>query len=450
VFHVVFYGHGNQVFHPIGDALMPDIRVLITASTLPRWPGDAVPSFVLDQAVALIHSSPVTAVEILAPHDAGAARDEIMQGIPVHRFRYFWPASLQRLAYPAILPNIRQHWWLALQVPLFMIAEVCAILAHARRFRPTVIYSHWFMPQALAGGLAAWFLGIPHVFTTHSSDVEVLRRIPLLGPALVRRIVQSCRAYTAVSRRTADRLQDFFRPAAWHSIGSRLRIIPMGVNVTELSDRGPAQQASTRQMLGLGETPVLLFLGRLTEKKGLPDLLRAVAELRHARQPFQLVIAGDGELSEMIEKQVRELELGKQVRLPGFVTGEQKLAYLAAASVVVVPSIVTASGDVEGLPVSLMEGMAAGKLCVASDESGADAVITDGTDGFITPAGDPAMLAATLIRVLELDPSAASAIGERAALRAQEFDWARIAIAHYQHLFADLDPSVLAASATGD
>ena len=97
-----------------------------------------------------------------------------------------------------------------------------------------------------------------------------------------------------------------------------------------------------------------------------------------------------------------------------------------------------------------MEGMAAGKLCVASDESGADAVITDGTDGFITPAGDPAMLAATLIRVLELDPSAASAIGERAALRAQEFDWARIAIAHYQHLFADLDPSVLAASATGD
>jgi glycosyltransferase involved in cell wall biosynthesis len=429
---------------------MTRLRILITASTLPRWLGDAVPSFVLDQAVALDRVFPGAAVEILAPHDVGAARDEVMQGIPVHRFRYFWPAALQRLVYPAILPNIRRHGWLVLQVPFFMMAEFFAILMHARRFRPTVIYSHWFTPQALVGSLAAWVLGIPHVYTTHSSDVEVLQRLPLFGPALVRRIMRSSHACTAVSRRTAGRLQNFFRPADWCSVKSRLRIIPMGVNVAELADRGSSHKAAERQKLGFGEVPVLLFLGRLTEKKGLPDLLQAVYELHRDNYDFHLVIAGDGELRARIEQLVRELGLSEQVRLTGFVTGELKQAYLTAADVVVVPSIVAASGDVEGLPVSLMEGMAAGKLCVASDASGADDVVTDGIDGFIVPQSDPIALAATLVRVLEFDPSVAAAISERAAMRAHEFDWDSIAQAHYQHLFAALDPDFVATNAATD
>jgi glycosyltransferase involved in cell wall biosynthesis len=210
------------------------------------------------------------------------------------------------------------------------------------------------------------------------------------------------------------------------------------------------QQASARQTLGLGEAPVLLFLGRLTEKKGLPILLQAAAELHRDHHDFELIIAGDGELRASIEQQVREHGLDEHVRLPGFVTGEQKRAYLTAADVIVVPSIMTAAGDVEGLPVALMEGMAAGKLCVASDASGADDVIADGTDGFIVPAGDPAALAAMLIRVLEFDPSAASAISERAAVRAREFDWAHIAAAHYRHLFADLDPGFVLTNAEGE
>lgn len=429
---------------------MPHLRVLITASTLPRWSGDAMPSFVLDQAVALSRRFPGIEVEILAPHDAGAARFEVMQGIPVYRFRYFWPVALQRLVYPAILPNIRRRWWLALQVPMFMVAEFCGILKHARRFRPTVIYSHWFTPQAVVGSLASWILRIPHVFTTHSSDVEVLRKIPLLGPALVRRVTRSCHAGTAVSRRTAARLEGFFRPADWHSIKSRVRIIPMGVNVTELADRGPEQKVSARTELGFGEEPVLLFLGRLTEKKGLPVLLQAAAELRRTHHRFTLIIAGDGELRATTERQVRESNLAEQVRMPGYITGEQKRMYLTAADAVVVPSIVTTAGDVEGLPVVLLEGMAAGKICVASDASGADDVITDGTDGFIVPTGDSAVLAATLIKVLDLDPLAAAAIGERAAVLARQFDWAQIATAHHRHLFAELDQDSGFSAGAGD
>lgn len=428
---------------------MSALRILVTTSTLPRWLGDAMPAFVLDQAIALTRALPGARIEILAPHHAGAAFDEVMHGIPIHRFRYFWPPAFQRLAYSAMLPGIRRRPWLALQLPAFIVAQFFAILSQARRFRPTVIYSHWFMPQALAGSLAARLLGIPHVFTTHSSDVEVLRFVPLLGPALVRLITRSSHACTAVSRRTAGRLEAFFDRAEWQALAPRLQIIPMGVNLAELADKGSAQKAAARQALGLGESPVLLFLGRLTEKKGLGDLLQAAAELQRRHHPFSLVIAGEGPLRPEIESQIGQLDLGKTVRMAGFVSGQTKQDYLTASDVVVVPSIVTAAGDVEGLPVTLMEGMAAGRICVASDESGADDVITNGVDGFIVPAGDPNALAAALASVLKLDPSAVSDMSKRAAARMQVLDWAPVATAHYSHLFAALDPDPAAPARAG-
>ena len=118
----------------------------------------------------------------------------------------------------------------------------------------------------------------------------------------------------------------------------------------------------------------------------------------------------------------------------GHVSGEAKRGYLQGADVLVLPSIVTAHGDAEGLPAVLLEGLAAGQLCIASDASGADEVLTDGEDGFLVPAGDAAALVAALGTVLALDPMAREAISERALGRAQAFDWPVIAQAHYKHL----------------
>jgi glycosyltransferase involved in cell wall biosynthesis len=414
------------------------MKVLVTASTLPRWSGDALPAFVLDQVVALRNAFPQIEAVILAPHHAGAARREAMNGVEVRRFRYFWPAALEQLAYPAILPNIRRRWWLALQAPFLLVAEFFAILSHARRFRPDVIYSHWFMPQAVAGGLAACLLGVPHVFTSHSTDVEVLRRVPLLGTLLVRFITRRAHAYTVVSRRTGRKLEAFFTPAEWREIGRRLRVIPMGVDAASLAAAGPDMRRHSRAALGLGSEPTLLFLGRLTAKKGIADLLRAAALLAGEGRAFRLVIAGAGELGAALREQVRDLRLTDRVLLPGFVTGEQKRQCLAAADLLVLPSVITPDGDAEGLPVALLEGMAAGKVCIATDVSGADEVLTDGENGFIIPSGQPQALARAIARALDLGPGDRAAIGERAARRAAAFDWSAIAAAHHQHLLAGL------------
>jgi glycosyltransferase involved in cell wall biosynthesis len=420
--------------------------VLMVASTLPRWPGDAIPDFVLAQARALRRAHPGLVIHLLAPHDAGAALDEEIDGITIHRFRYAWPPSAQRLVYPAILPNLRRRPGLVLQVPLLFIAEFAAVLDFCRRHRPAVLYSHWFAPQGIVCGIVALITGIPHVLTSHSSDVAVMRRLPLLGPALVRFFVRRLQACTVVSRRTREKLLAFFPdPLERARIEAKTLTLPMGVDTTALGATTIADREACRDPFGFSGRIVFLFLGRLTAKKGLDVLLDAFAQLATRREAALLVIAGDGEERAAVSRRVSALGLDDRVRLPGFVTGEDKRRLLAAADGLVLPSRIMADGDAEGLPVALLEGLAAGLLCVASDASGADDVLTDGVDGFIVPQQDVAALAAALLRVHDLASAERSAVGARARARARAFDWATVADAHYRHLLA---PAIDAAGGT--
>ena len=398
------------------------MKILITASTFPRGANDTLPTFVLDQAVALRAADPTLEIHALAPHAAGAARQEVLQGIQVHRFRYIWPESAQRLVYPAILPNLRASPGLYLQVPLLFMAEFVALFRLCRRLRPDLLYSHWFTPQAVTGALVAALLGLRHVFTTQSSDVAVWHRVPWLGPLIVRAVVRQAAAGTAVSRRTLAKLRSFYPDHQWATVAHKLHVLPMGVDAALSAPVDAGVRAQAREALKVGERTLLVFLGRLTPKKGLHVLLAALRPLVVARPELLLLIAGDGELRPGLEADISK-GLADHVRLLGHVSGERKQQLLRAADVFVVPSVVTADGDAEGLPVSLLEGLAAGRVCVATDASGADDILTTGVDGFIVAAGDADALRACLTGVLELDPGARERLEARARERAAAFAW---------------------------
>lgn len=410
------------------------MKILITASTFPRWQGDAVPDFVLNQANALIALHPDCEIHVLAPHHQGAALNEKWGAVQIHRFRYLFPESWQRLVYPAIQPNIRHNRWLALQVPLLLGAEFIAVWRLLRRLRADVLYSHWFMPQAVVGGVVCLLLNVPHVFTSHSSDVQVLRSIPLLGPWLVRLLTRRAAACSVVSQRSLGKLRAFFGDPGWRQVKSRVQVIPMGVDVAAL--QAHRQPAALPQEPG----PVVLFLGRLTEKKGITYLLQAFSLLvkQFVAPPPRLWIVGDGEMAPQLRDEVFYRGLGSFVQMPGYLLGEEKVAILARADILVVPSIVTADGDAEGLPVSLMEGLAAGKLCVATEESGADELLRDGENGYLVAQKDPFSLYDGLSRALSLDSAAAAAMRASAQQTAAALDWPLIAERHWSHLFAPL------------
>ena len=413
--------------------------ILITASTLPRWEEDSVPAFVLDQARAFRRTHPELEIHLLAPHDAGALVGETMGDIRVHRFRYFWPSQWQKLVYPAILPNIRKHKWLVLQVPFLLVCEFFAIFRFCIRRRPDVIYSHWFMPQGLTGGLVAWMLGIPHVFTSHSSDVQVMRKLPGLGPWLLRVFVRRMQACTVVSRRTLDKLMYFFpEETDRESISAKVRILPMGVNIADYPPSDSGLRSAVKGRLGVSGQIVILFIGRISEKKGIRYLLDAFASIAADRADVVLLIAGDGDEFEDIRRRVGEIGLNDRVRMPGYVTGELKREYLQCADVIALPSVVTADNDAEGLPVALLEGLAVGAVCIATDVSGADDILIDGVDGFIVPQKDSDALAAALRGAIDMDAMARLKLLEEARSKVIQFDWDIVAQAHYDHLFAGI------------
>lgn len=404
------------------------MKVLVVASTFPAREGEPVPSFVRDQVLAMKACDPGMSFIVLAPHDASTRapwpRDP---RFAQHRFRYFWPASAQRLTGRGILPALRGNPLLYLLLPFLFAGEFLALWSLTRRERPALIYAHWFTPQAVVASWVAALTGTPFVFTSHSSDVEVWRRIPLLGPRVVRAVTRSAAAFSAVSRRTMDRIRGFFTPAEWSGIEARATIIPMGVELP-VGESPPTALASGR--------PVILFMGRLVEKKGVEYLLAAYARACPRMPDSELVIAGDGPLLDALRRQAATLGLGERVRFAGHVGGEDKASLLRDAALHVVPSIVAATGDVEGLPVSLLEGLAWGKVCIATVQSGATEILEHGRDGFIVPGGEVEALAEALVDASTLAPARRLAMQAAARQRALAFDWPVVGRRHVEWLRA--------------
>ena len=148
-------------------------RLLVLTSTWPRWQGDTTTSFVRDLTGRL--SGLGWETEVLAPHAPGAARDEVDDGMVVHRFRYLWPESAETVCYGSgALVNLRERPLELAKVPMLVAAEQAATLRAVRTRRPDVIHAHWLIPQGLVAGL------VP------GTQVTVLRRAPLGDPLEIR------------------------------------------------------------------------------------------------------------------------------------------------------------------------------------------------------------------------------------------------------------------------
>jgi glycosyltransferase involved in cell wall biosynthesis len=174
----------------------------------------------------------------------------------------------------------------------------------------------------------------------------------------------------------------------------------------------PAAREATRREHGVapGE-PVTCFVGRLVAAKAVGVLLDAARRLR-PDVPVTWVVGG-GALRRRLEASARRSGLHPRVRFLGERGYEDVVRLLAAADVVVLPSVHEPYG------VALHEGMAAGCAALASDAVGAAELVEEGASGHVVPAGDPAALAAAW-RDLLADPARLAERGRRAQARALE------------------------------
>lgn len=394
------------------------MKVLVLATTFPRWKDDTTPPFVYDLCKRL--SDEGFDIVALTPHHQGAKPKEDIGGVRVYRFPYFYPKRYQRLCYEGgILPNLKRSHLAKIQVPLLFLSELYYAFKLIRKEKPDIVHSHWMVPSGLVGAVCSRTLGTKHLLTLHGAGLFTLEKLPFKR-RITRFIVENSDEITVVSSYIKERLLNLVSGDLKEEVQGKLKIIPMGVHTGLFQNE--ADRETLKSKYAIQSKFVLLFIGRLVEKKGVSYLIKAMPEIVSKNKNVTLLICGDGPLREELEQLTEKWKLQEFVRFVGYVTGEKKIDYFSLSDCLIIPSLVTESGDTEGLPVVILEGLAAGKPIIASDVGGVKDVIKDGWNGFLIEQRNPDQIAAKVLELIS-NGEMRTKFSKNALEASEEYDW---------------------------
>jgi len=381
------------------------MRILHIVTAFPRTSGDVITPWLVELLQRLRAGG--HDVEVFTSAYKGAG-DQVVDGIPVHRFRYFF-RCWENLTHEETAPDRMRRSMLYRVLPLFFVAAgMLAIWRHCRRQRYDVIHVHWPMPLALLGWAAQRAHRAPLVSTFYGVELRWVKGSLRALKWLVRWAARRSDRVVAISSYTAGELRE-------------LADVP--IEVIPYTTALPEPPSLSRSSDG---PRTVLFVGRLVERKGVPYLIEALALVGDAS--IRLVIVGEGPERPKLEEVARRLGGGvaDRVAFRGKISATELQAAYAGASAFVLPSVFDARGDTEGLGVVALEAMNYGTPVVASRIGGIPDVVEDGVTGLLVPPGDAAALAAALRRVLG-EPGLGRRLGEAGRRRLHEqFSWEAI------------------------
>jgi len=244
------------------------------------------------------------------------------------------------------------------------------------------------------------FYDITFSFTGHANDLfcpedyEISRQ----------RLMAAASRVVTVSNFTADYLRKGYPRAA----GKVWRVYN-GLDLAPIRDGKSAVE---------DEPPLLISVGRLIEKKGFEDLVRACGRLVREGLAFRCEIIGDGERRTRLEALIREHGVEEVVALTGARDQKYVIERLHAARAFVLPCVTEADGGMDNLPTVIMEAMAAGLPCVSTRLAGVPEMVVDGRTGFLVDEGAVDDLAGRM-RCLLVDAGMARRMGKEGLARAE-------------------------------
>jgi len=259
------------------------------------------------------------------------------------------------------------------------VARAAEQLDWIRQFDPDIIHAHWATYPSTAALALGRLLGKPFGFTCHAHDIFV-------HDHLLREKIASAAVPVTISRYNVAWLAAQVTARAH----DRMNVVHCGVDLATWAFKEEGR-----------EEDLILTVGRLDPIKGFEVLVDALAELsRHGRR-FRCRVIGEGPLRSRLQAQIDRQGLTELVALVGARPQTEVRAALAAATIFALPSLITPGGDRDGIPVSLMEAMAAGTPVVSTRVSGIPELIEEEREGLLVPPGDSRALADALARLLD-------------------------------------------------
>jgi len=358
-------------------------KLLVFASTFPRWKNDTIPPFVYELSRRLTGEFDVS---ILAPMFPGAKKDEVMDKMKVHRFRYFFRRYETLAGSGGILPMLKKSKWNYFKVPFFMLGEFFSLRKAIKEIQPDIIHAHWIIPQGFVCALLPKKYKVPYVVTTHGGDIFGLRgKIPT---AIKRYTLKNAKKITVVSNAIKKEINETIDKDL------KVEVISMGVD-SKLFNPNKKDNSIKKKYKIKGS--FLLFAGRLAEKKGVKYLIEAMPSVIKKFPNAKLMIIGTGDLEMELKEQVKNLKIKGNVIFTGAIQNKELPKYYATADIFVGPSVVAKGGDREGLGLTFVEAGMSGCFLIGSDVGGIPDVIKNGENGFLTKEKDSKDIADKII-----------------------------------------------------
>ncbi len=265
--------------------------------------------------------------------------------------------------------------------------------------KPDLVHSHLW-PAAFTTGLAVRGTRARHVIHIHDqrawlASTRLRHRLRRATQRWVMRLTRP--TLVACSQATADYTATCFGLEA-----NAIRVLRSGIDCRDLAAI-PEPDANAARPVTFG------VAARIAPEKGIGDLIRACGALAKEKAPFRVRIAGAGPARDEYERAAGDLGLSACVEFVGPVRDMPR--FFAGIDAFILPSWS------EGLPLSILEAMAAARPVIATSVSGIPEAVTNGTEGFLVNVADPAGLAAAMLRLIH-DPAALRDAGRRARQRA--------------------------------
>ncbi len=285
---------------------------------------------------------------------------------------------------------------------VYELTTACDFASHCRQFSVEHIHVH-FASRSLSLGLMLGILtDLPVSCTVHAFDIFTR------SAGSLRARLAKCKFIAAISQFNVE----YLNKTCGKSVADLCHVVHCGIDVEQFSPAGWRPQAQ----LGDGQQPArMVCVARLEPKKGLDLAIKTCSKLRESNVKFLFEIIGDGPEKKHFEEQIHQLELEDFVVLLGPKANDQLIQFYSKASIFFMPCVKTQNGDMDGIPVAMMEAMACEVPVVSTRLSGIPELVQHNVTGLLVDEKDPRVLAEA-IKILFDNPDRIRRFG-RAARR---------------------------------
>jgi|ETN01SMinimDraft_4_1059930.scaffolds.fasta_scaffold11337_1 glycosyltransferase involved in cell wall biosynthesis len=373
-------------------------KILVIATTFPRWKNDTTARFVYDLSERLASDYKII---VLAPHHKGAAKSESIGKVQVRRFAYFKPESLQKLCYEGgIIPNMKKSFLAKIQMPLLILSEFFASYNVIRKEQIDMVHAHWILPQGFVSVFLKKIFKIPLLVTVHGSDLFPLKS--RLFKRLQHFVIRNADYVTVNSIATKKELLKRFL-----DYSSKVKIMPMGI------DNNLFKKRKIKKSKLYIKNRILLFVGRLSDQKGLQCLIDSMQDISRYDSRAKLLVIGAGPYEKTLRERAYSKGVEEYVEFLGPMSTSDIARYYNFADIFILPSLSTKTGT-EALGLSLLEAMASGCAVIGTSIGGIPFVIKDGHNGLLVKQKDSKELTKAIITLLK-DKKKSQKLGNNAA-----------------------------------